>query len=33
MSKVLRENMDDAVEINVCDKAYNFEGKKEGGPQ
>jgi len=28
MSNVLRENMDDVIEFNVCDKADNFKGKK-----
>ena len=28
MSKVLRENMDDVVEVNACDKAGDSKGKK-----
>jgi hypothetical protein len=28
MSKVLRENMDDVIEFNACDKADDFKGKK-----
>jgi len=28
MSKVLRENMDDVIEFNSCDKAGDFKGKK-----
>jgi len=28
MSKVLRENMDDVIEVNACDKADDSKGKK-----
>jgi hypothetical protein len=28
MSKVLRETMDDAIEVNACDKADDSKGKK-----
>ena len=28
MNKVLRENVDNVIEFNPCDKADNFKGKK-----
>jgi hypothetical protein len=28
ISEVLRENMDDVIEFNVCDKADDFKGKE-----
>ena len=28
MSKVLRENMDDVIEVNACNKADDSKGKK-----
>jgi len=28
MSKILRENMDDVIEFNACDKADDSKGKK-----
>jgi len=27
MSKLLKENMDDVIEFNSCDKANDFKGK------
>jgi hypothetical protein len=31
LSKVLRENRNDVIEFNACDKADDIKGKKEEG--